>query len=455
VTARVADVQAARGEPHAHAVESIPGPELRSLQSRLLAEQLAYLYERSPFYRRKLEEAGRPDRTFRGLDGMASLPFTVKDEIRQSLEREAPLGEHLAADPGQLVQFHCSSGTTGRASYVALTGSDRDDWNEVQRRCLWSAGVRPQDRVLQAFGMSRGWVGGLPIVQGLDALGASVIAAGAECGTAWLLRVIRDLRPNVLTCTPNFAVYLGEQAEEVLGVPARELSIRKIAVGGEPGGGIPSFRTRADELWDAEMREMMGGGDICPVLWADCAERDGMHFMAHDSVLFEIVSLEDQTPLPVEEGVVGELVYTHLRRRATPLLRFRHADVVTVVGTRCSCGRTTPKIRCFGRTDDMFIVKGVNVHPTAVQDLVVAMRPETTGAVVIVKDSPAYAVPGPLHVRVERGEATPPERSGELAGRIEATIHDLLRCRARVEILEPGTLPRPGREKVSLIEKRY
>ena len=444
-----------RVRPHAHSVESLPHTEVQALQERLLREQLRYLYERSPFYRRKLDAAGRPHTRLHSLDDLAELPFTTKEEIRASLEQASPLGEHLAAEPRELVQFHCSSGTTGRPSYVGLTARDLADWAEVQRRCLWAAGLRPRDRVLQAFGMSRAWVGGLPVVQGLAALGAAVVPAGAECGTDWLLGVIRDLGPDALVSTPNFAVHLGERAEDVLGVSARELSIRKIAVGGEPGGGIPSLRARADELWAAEMREMMGGGDICPVLWADCAERDGMHFMASDSVLFEIVSLEDGTPLPIEQGVVGELVYTHLRRQATPLLRFRHADIVTVTGTSCRCSRTAPKIRCFGRTDDMLIVKGVNVYPTAVQDVVVSMRPQTTGAVVIVKESPEYATSGPLHIRVERGEATPAEKSGELAKAIEERIHDVLRCRATVEILTPDELPKPGREKVSLIERRY
>ena len=442
-------------DSHAHQVESLPGRDVALMQEGLLKRQLEYLAARSPFYLEKLEAAGRPDLSFRSLAHLDGLPFTTKDDVRRSLARQSPLGEHLAADPGSLVQFHCSSGTTGRPSYVGLTASDLADWVEVQRRCLHAAGIRPGDRVLQAFGMSRGWVGGLPVVQGLQALGAGVIAAGAEPGTAWLLNVIRDLQPSAMTSTPNFAVYLGEQAQEVLDTLASALSIRKIAVGGEPGGGIPAFRDRADTLWGAEMREMMGGGDICPVLWADCEERSGMHFMAADSVLFEIVSLDDQRPLPIEQGVVGELVYTHLKREATPVLRFRHGDIVEVVGTTCSCGRTAPKIRCFGRTDDMFIVKGVNVYPTAVQDIVLQLRPATSGAMTIVKESPDYVVPGPLKLRVERGEATSPDGARDLASRIERTVHELLRCRVSVEVLDPGALPKPGREKVALIEKRY
>jgi len=447
--------QVAVDRHHAHVIESASPEEIQSLQVQLLKRQLGYLDEKSPFHRRKLNDFGRPDRSFKSLADLPGIPFTVKDEIRESLSKAPPLGQHIAADPIRLVQWHCSSGTTGRPSYVGLTAADLADWVEIQRRTLWAAGIRPGDRVLQAFGMSRAWVGGLPIVQGLQAVGASVIPTGAEPGTQWLLNVIRDLQPNAMTGTPNFALYLGEQAAAVLACAASELSIRKIAVGGEPGGGIPSLRDTADRLWNAEMREMMGGGDVCPVLWGDCEERTGMHFMAPDSVLFEIISLDDQSPLPIEEGVVGELVYTHLKREATPMLRLRHGDIVRIVGTNCSCGRTSPKIRCFGRTDDLFIVKGVNVYPSAIQDLIMAMRPATSGAVTIVKTAPEYAIAGPLQIRVERGEATPVEGGPELIVRIERTIYEMLRCRVTVELLEPGSLPRPGREKVALVEKPY
>jgi phenylacetate-CoA ligase len=440
---------------HAHPIESGSPKELAELQSGLLRLQVPYLYARSPFYRTKLREGGIGPDDVGGIADLPKLPFTVKDEIRRSLEGRRPLGDHLAADPADLVQFHASSGTTGRPSYVALTAADRDDWTEIIRRSFWTAGFRPRDRVLQAFGMSRCWVGGLPLVQGLEALGASQIPAGAEPGARWLLNVMLDLEPNALAGTPGFVIYLGEESEKVSGRAARSLTIRKIYVGGEPGGGIPSFRSHAEAVWGAEMREVMGGTDLCPVLWAECEDRSGMHFLAADSVAVEIVSLEDQSPLPIETGTVGELVYTHLKRQATPVLRFRHADIVEVTGTSCPCGRTSPKIRCFGRTDDMIIVRGVNVYPSAVQDIALSMRPDTTGAIRVVKESPLHTTPGPLRVRVERGAHIGPKEEAALAGRVEAAIHELLRVRARVEIVPPDTFPKPGREKVSLVEKAY
>jgi len=229
----------------------------------------------------------------------------------------------------------------------------------------------------------------------------------------------------------------------------------RIYAAGEPGGGSPSLRDEAQRLWDAELRESMGGTDLAPVLWAECEEQTGMHFVAPDHVAFEIVSLDDQRPLEIETGVTGELVYTHLDREATPVLRFRHADIVEVTGTACSCGRTTPKIRCFGRVDDMFIVKGVNLYPSAVQDVVLGLRPATTGTLRILKETPEHALPGPLRVRVERGPDADPSRDTELAERIERAVADLCRVRVRVEVIPSGTYPPPGREKVALVEKFY
>lgn len=440
---------------HAHEIESWDPARVADLQSSLLRRQIDYLWERSPFYREKLSVAGLPPDAIRSIEDLPKIPFTTKDEVRQSLESGPPLGNHLAADPRDVVQIHSSSGTTGRPSYIGLTQADVDDWAEIVRRSYWAVGFRPKDRILQALGMSRAWVGGLPLVQGLQALGAGVIPAGAEPGTTYLLNVIQDLEPIGLVATPSFAIYLGEQSESVLGVPARELSIRKIYVGGEPGGGIPSTRASAEELWDAEMREVMGGTDLCTVMWGECEDRTGMHFLAADSVHVEIISLDEQQPLPIEEGVQGELVYSHLKREATPVLRFRHADIVEVTGTSCPCGRTSPKIRCFGRTDDMFIVKGVNVYPAAIQDIVMRMRPGVTGAVRIVKETPSHAIPGPLRVRVEKSESLQPSEEPALVTRIEEAIRDMCRCRATVELVLPGTYPHPGRAKVSLIEKAY
>ncbi len=436
------------------AIEGLPPAEIRTIQNKHLAAQLAYLWERSPFYQEKLRAAGLLPDSVRSVEDLIRVPFTHKEDIRKSIAASPPLGNHLAAEPGDVVQFQASTGTSGRPSYVGLTARDRANWAEITRRTFWAHGFRPGDRVLQGLGMSRCWVGGLPVVQGLEALGAACIPAGAEPGTTWLLHAISDLRPTGLVATPNFARYLGKQAREVLGVDARELSIERIYVGGEPGGGIPEFRRQAEALWGAQMREVMGGTDLSPVLWAECEDQSGMHFVAHEFVYWELVD-EAGDPVEITAGATGELVYSHLDREATPVLRFRHSDIVEVLDTECRCGRTSPKIKCYGRTDDLLIIKGVNFFPTALQDIVMGMRPATSGAVRILKHEPEYTWPGPLHIRIERGEERSADDDHELRSKLTRAISDMCRVNAKVEVVSYGTYPSPGREKVRLIEKLY
>ena len=436
------------------AIEGLAPAEIRAIQNERLATQLAYLWERSPFYQDKLRGAGLVPDSVRSVEDLTQVPFTLKEDIRKSIGASPPLGNHLAAEPSDVVQFHASTGTTGRPSYVGLTARDRANWAEITRRTFWAHGFRPGDRVLHGMGMSRCWVGGLPVVQGVEALGAAYIPAGAEPGTTWLLHAISDLNPTGLVATPNFAGYLGEQANDVLGVDARDLSIERIYVGGEPGGGIPELRRHAEALWGAEMREVMGGADLSPVLWSECEDQSGMHFVAHEFVYWELVD-DAGDPVETTPGATGELVYSHLDRAATPVLRFRHSDMVEVLDTECRCGRTSPKIRCYGRTDDLMIIKGVNFYPSALQDIVSGMRPATSGTVRILKHQPEYTWPGPLHIRIERGEESSVDDDDELRSKLTRAISDMCRINATVEVVSFGTYPPPGREKVQLIEKVY
>ena len=435
-------------------IEGMTSADIRNIQNKRLATQLTYLWDHSAFYQDKLAGAGLDRSSVTTVDDLAGVPFTVKDEMRGSIANNPPLGAHLAAALVDVVQFHASTGTTGRPSYVGLTARDRANWAEITRRTFWAQGFRPGDRIIHGMGMSRCWVGGLPVVQGAEALGAGFIAAGAEPGTVWLLNAISDLEPIGLVATPNFAVYLGEQAEEVLGIPAEHLSIERMYVGGEPGGGIPELRRHAQALWGAEMREVMGGTDLSPVLWSECDDQSGMHFVAHEFVYWELVDTDGE-PVAIETGATGELAYSHLDRDANPVLRFRHGDIVEVLDVECPCGRTSPKIRCFGRTDDLLIIKGVNFYPTALQDIVLGMRPRTSGTVRIIKEEPDYTWPGPLKVKVERGESQTPEGDQEMASNLTQAISDMCRVRATVEVVPFRTYPPPGREKVRLIEKAY
>jgi phenylacetate-CoA ligase len=206
-------------------------------------------------------------------------------------------------------------------------------------------------------------------------------------------------------------------------------------------------------LWGAEVREMLGGTDLGCTYFGECEDKSGMHACAQEFILFEIIDPGTDEPLPMETGVKGELVYTAIDREASPLLRFRTGDHVEVLGTSCGCGRTSPKIRCFGRTDDMLIVRGVNVFPSAVKDVVARLEPRTTGAIKVVVDFPGHTTQQPLRVKVEHGAGVAPAELPALKAELERRLREALAFRPVVELVPPDTFEKPGVQKVSLTER--
>lgn len=433
------------------AIESASADEARAVQEERLREQLAYVGARSAFYRDKF--AGIDLSSVRTVEDLARLPFTEKQELRESLAAAPPLGAHVAAGPEEIVQIQASSGTTGSPSYVGLTRGDIETWCELGARALYANGFRPGDRLLHAFGMSKGFVGGLPVVQILQHMGIVDIPIGAEAGAERLLRVQADQRPNALIGTPYFLAYLAEQAPSIVGLDARELGVRAISVGGEPGGGLPAVREKLESLWGATSREMLGGTDIACTYWGECEEANGMHFLSPDLMVAELVNPDTGEQIAPAEGAQGELVYTALRRQASPLVRFRTRDHVIVTGTECACGRTGYTVRCIGRTDDMLIVRGINVFPSAIKQLVAELAPVATGEMRIRADFEGHSTQKPLPLVVEHAAGLPSEKQDELRTSLESRIRSALNVKTAVTLVPDGTLKRPDHVKVALVER--
>jgi phenylacetate-CoA ligase len=397
-----------------HEVEGKPLDQVRKIQEQQLIQQMAYLKANSPFYQDKFAEAGANFDEIRTIDDLQKLPFTYKTEIRESLAAEPPFGRHRAAPMDDIIQMQASSGTTGNPSYVALTESDAEMWHEMTARCFFANGVRPGDMVLHAFSLAKGFVGG-----------------------------------------PNFVVHLAERAEEILGIPATELGVERVIVGGEPGGGIPAIRAKIEKLWGAKCTEMLGGTDLGVTYWAECEEQSGMHMVNMDYIITELLDPDTGEIIPWEDGAKGEMVYTAIGRRASPLVRFRSGDFIEVLGTTCSCGRTGPKIRCTGRTDDMLIVRGANVFPSAINSIVNEMVPETNGVMRIVADFEGHTTQEALKVIVERGSGRKPEDDPALKKKIEQRLRDALVFKADVRIVDPETFEKPGAAKVTFTLRKY
>jgi phenylacetate-CoA ligase len=434
-------------------IEGAPWEHVRQIKLDRLLAQLRYVQAHSVFYQRKFAAASVDPGKVRRLEDLALLPFTEKAELRASLQAEPRLGLHRAAPLDRVAQIQASSGTTGSPAYVGLTRRDQYVWQETGARCLYANGVRPGDLAMHGFSVSRGFVGGLPMSQIVLHLGAIEIPIGADAGTDRILRVMHDLRPQALLATPYFAIHLAEQAPRIVGVEARALGVRTVSVGGEPGGGIPAVREKIETLWGATCRELCGGTDLGCAYWGECDEKRGMHETAQEFIYVELIDPDTGALLPWKEGATGELVYTALDRECSPLVRFRTRDHAVVTGLGCACGRTAPMIRVFGRTDDMLIVKGINVFPSAVRDVVTSFEPRTTGNLRIVADFPGYTTQRPLRIKVEHGTALAGDGAAleRLRQEVAERLRGLLNFAPAIELVPPDTFEKPGIHKIALI----
>ena len=391
--------------------------------------QIERLYERSPFYRNKLRAAGfESPRAVGGLERIAALPFTEKDELRASQAAHPPLGAHAAIEISQAARIYSTSGTSGAPLYIPLTRSDVEQWREIGRRTYSRNGLKAGERVVTTYGAGP-FVAGASLAA-FEAIGAVHIPVGVG-NTDKLLAAIERLQPEALACTPSYALHIAETAA-AKGVSLAP--IRRIIVGGEPGGGEESFRAKLQSAFDAMVYEIMGIGDVAASLWGECPEQAGMHFSAPEFVHVELIDPASEKEIKLVDGATGELVYTHLQREAAPVLRFRSRDHVQAWSSKCACGSTALRVRCIGRTDDMLIVRGVNVFPSAVREVVARFHPRVTGAILIRPRSRGVRQEPPLPIAVE-GEAG-------LADAIAAEIRAALTFSAQVRMVAPKTLPR-------------
>jgi len=425
------------GEMFRKEIETRTPDEQRQFDCTAYREQIDYLFKASPFYRRKLAAAGFGDASAAGeLDDIAALPFTEKDEIRRSQAEHPPLGDHLAASRGSLVRIFSTSGTTGDPVYLPVTRADLAMWIEISSRSYFATGIRPGMTVVSTFNAG-------PFVAGaaldtLANLGVCHIPIGTG-NTARLVRALQLIGPDILLCTPSYALYLAEHLI-AQGIAADRLGLKRISVAGEPGGGDDRIRARLQSAFGARVCEAMGIGDVSISLFGECDAQKGMHFCGGGFVHVELIDPANEKPLPLTDGAQGELVYTALRREAAPLLRFRSRDHAVVETFPCSCGRKTMRVRCIGRTDDLLIVRGVNVFPTAIRSVVTTFAPRVSGVISIRPKARGVRQEPPLPVIVELASGV--EADENLAKDIEQALRAQLIAGTRVELVAHGALPR-------------
>ena len=428
-------------------VETRPWSEQLAIDDASYRTQLTYLFERSPFYREKLAAAGFSSAAAGGgIAGIAQLPLTEKDEIRATRTHDNPIGAHLCAAPSEIVRIYSTSGTTGAPSYIPLTAGDLDNWVTASARSYAASGISAGARIVSTYNAGP-FVAGAALAA-FERIGLCHIPIGTG-NTELLMRAVELLKPEAVVLTPSYAAYLVEWSTE-RGIDLRASSVERVLVAGEPGGGEAAFRAKIEDGWGAKLTEAMGIGDIGVSLWGECEEQDGMHLGARGFVHAELIDADTAAAVPMEDGAAGELVLTHLRHRAAPLLRFRTRDHVVTRATPCRCGRTGPRVRCVGRTDDMLIVRGVNVFPSAIREVVSGFAPTVSGHVLVKPAASGVAQEPPLPVVVELAPGASADDS--LAEAIREKLRDVLVVGTRVELVPSGSLRR-SEYKSKLVER--
>jgi phenylacetate-CoA ligase len=389
-----------------------------------LGEQLAYLEASSPFYAERLRGVRAE---VRGPDDLPRLPFTTKEELREGQRAEPPFGPHLCAPRERLVRMHVTSGTTGEPVAVGFTRSDHEAYSAVGGEAFRIAGLRPDDVVAHCLNYAL-YAGGIADHMALEASGATVVPVGIGQSRR-LLELIPRLGITAIFGTLSFPAYLAARARE-LGMEPRSLGIRHLVTAGEPGAGLAAVRSEIEQAWGASVVDTFGMSDVWSTMGGACEQGEGLHLTVEEHTVMELVDPEGGEPVPLEDGATGEFVWTHLRREASPLLRYRSADLGRVWTSACACGRTTPRIRIDGRRDDMLRVQAVNVYPQAIGAIL--ERDARLGRHCVVAEGDPIVPPLQVYV-----EAPPGVELEEVAGALD----EALRARFDVIRLDPGSLP--------------
>lgn len=410
------------------------GPErLRAHQDALWGVQRDHVARRSGFYRDLWQRRVPPV----DLRDLAGLPLSDKAQLRMSQAEHPPFGDYMAVSRREAVRLHRTSGTTGQAMNLALSARDCAVTEAVGGRCQSAAGLTPDDTVVHCLNYQM-WMGGLTDHMTLQATGALVVPFGVG-STELLVRTIREVGITAISCTPSYPAVLERViAEKFPGLAPRDLGLRLGLFGGEAGLDDPAFRARLRDVWGMEPRNAnYGVSDVFCNFAAQCEQDTRLHFMAADVLWPELIDPDSGAPLPLAAGQTGELVLTHLLRDCQPLVRFRSGDIIVVDETEpCSCGRSGFRFRVVGRSDDMVVVRGLNLFPTMVAAVIIEFA-ALSGDYRIILDRPPPYDALPVTVELAGGQS----ESEGLAETVARAIKARLGATARVTVVPHGTLP--------------
>ena len=423
-------------------IECADRADIKKLQLERLKKIVKRCYEQVPFYTKKFDEIGLKPEDIKTLDDVRRLPFTTADDLRENY----PFGL-FAVDNKEIVRVHGSSGTTGKPKIVGYTKNDLDNWTECLTRIICAAGVTPEDIVQISFGYGL-FTGGFGLHYGLENLGAMVIPLSSG-NTERQLMIMLDFGTTVLIATPSYALYLGDEIEK-RGLKDK-LKLRLALFGGE--GHTEEMRAKIEKQLGITATENYGLSELGgPGMSGECYIKNGMH-IAEDHFLPEIIDPETLEPLPM--GEKGELVVTALTKEGFPMLRYRTRDITWFDDSPCPCGRTSLRMgKIQGRSDDMLVIRGVNVYPSQIESVVMAID-EIEPFYEIVVTNEGYM--DRIEVRMEFSDADlldDYEKLDALKARIRHDLKATLNIDAKVSLVSPGTLPRFEGKGKRVVDKR-
>jgi len=418
--------------------------DLKNIQSERLKDITDYVYQKSPVYKKKLEAAGIKPWEIKRIEDIKKLPFTVKEDLRDNY----PFG--LFSVPSkELAEIHVSSGTTGNPTVVGYTKDDLKLWGEVMARVLCCAGALPHDKIQIAYGYGL-FTGGLGFHYGAMEMGLAIIPASSG-QTKRQLKIMTDFKPRILACTPSYALYMAEEAKEI-GLKPRDSSWEIGVFGAEPWS--ESMRKEIESTWNMLATDVYGLSEIIgPGVAQECQHKNGLHLF---SDVFYPEIIDSKTGHLVKEGNKGELVITTLTKRGIPLLRYRTRDIVSIKYEKCKCGRTSPRIsKITGRTDDMIIVRGINVFPSQIEHVLLGIE-GTLPHYQLIVDRKANDL-DELEIMVEVDQKIFSDEIKELRAfeeKIKKEIESVLGVFVKVKLVEPKTIERSEGKAKRVVDKR-
>lgn len=426
-----------------HEIECADRQLLHDLQSRRLRDTVHRIYNNVPAYRKKMKELGMEPGDIKSIEQLKDLPFTNKSDLRDNY----PFG-FFTVPQSEVVRIHASSGTTGKPTVVGYTQYDLDIWTEVVARSLTMAGVHRGDTIQVAYGYGS-FTGGLGLHYGAERVGATVIPISTG-NTQKQLQFMTDFKSTVLACTPSYAAHLGESIKKN-GISPDEINLRIGIFGAEPWTN--EMRAQIEGLLDIKSYDIYGLSEIIgPGVSMECECQCGSHIF-EDHFVPEIIDPETLEVLPY--GELGELVFTTISKEAMPLIRYRTRDLTRLHIDKCDCGRTMVRMdKCMGRSDDMLIIRGVNVFPSQIESVLLEMEETSPHYQIVIDRERNLDI---MEIRVELNEKFRTDSIRELEAirrRIDHNIKSILGIGAAIKLVEPHSIERSEGKAKRIIDNR-